>query len=187
MEGNFAELSTERARLANALDEANERREHEITTQRMRFDALQARATASEKLLGEAREHLLARADEIRTYDRRAPANLRWNVTACRRAWRISKANASSASPNSRNVDEARATLVERTVAPRSRLYRQGSWTISASNYACPAAQPRFGNCSSVGFPQRALSRWPSEANPKSLGSSAKRRAAGVSSGYSRP
>lgn len=65
MEGNFAELSTERARLANALDEANERREHEITTQRMRFDALQARATASEKLLGEAREHLLARADEI--------------------------------------------------------------------------------------------------------------------------
>ena len=38
----------------------------------MRFDALQARASASEKLLGEAREHLLARADEIRTYDRRA-------------------------------------------------------------------------------------------------------------------
>lgn len=185
--GQFCRAEYRTARLANALDEANERREHEITTQRMRFDALQARATASEKLLGEAREHLLARADEIRTYDRRAPANLRWNVTACRRAWRISKANASSASPNSRNVDQARATLVERTVAPRSRLYRQGSWTISASNYACPAAQPRFGNCSSVGFPQRALSRWPSEANPKSLGSSAKRRAAGVSSGYSRP
>ena len=32
---------------------------------------LQARATATEKLLGEAREHLLARADEIREYDRR--------------------------------------------------------------------------------------------------------------------
>ena len=38
----------------------------------MRFDALQARASASEKLLGDAREHLLARADEIRIYDRRA-------------------------------------------------------------------------------------------------------------------
>lgn len=115
--GQFCRAEYRTARLANALDEANERREHEITTQRIRFDALQARATASEKLLGEAREHLLARADEIRTYDRRAPANLRWNVTACRRAWRISKANASSASPNSRNVDQARATLVERTVA----------------------------------------------------------------------
>jgi hypothetical protein len=38
----------------------------------MRFDALQARAAASEKLLGEAREYLLGRADEIRTADRRA-------------------------------------------------------------------------------------------------------------------
>ncbi len=72
VEGNFAELSTERARLANAIEEGNERHEHELTTQRMRFDALQARAAASEKLLGEAREHLLARADEIRVYDRRA-------------------------------------------------------------------------------------------------------------------
>ena len=57
VEGNFAELNTERTRLTPALDEANERHEHEVTTQRMRFDALQARASASEKLLGEAREH----------------------------------------------------------------------------------------------------------------------------------
>ena len=72
VEGNFAELSTERTRLASAFDEAKERHEHELTTQRMRFDALQARASASEKLLGDAREHLLARADEIRIHDRRA-------------------------------------------------------------------------------------------------------------------
>ena len=71
VEGNFAEISTERARLVSALDEANERHGHELTSQRMRFDTLQARATASEKLLGEAREHLLARADDIRDYDRR--------------------------------------------------------------------------------------------------------------------
>ena len=72
VDGTVAELNTERARLVSALDESNERHEHELTTQRMRFDALQARASASEKLPGEAREHLLARADEIRTYDRRA-------------------------------------------------------------------------------------------------------------------
>jgi len=72
VEANFAELNTERARLVSALDEVNERHEHELTSQRMRFDTLQARATATEKLLGEAREHLLARADEIREYDRRS-------------------------------------------------------------------------------------------------------------------
>ena len=63
--------TTERARLANALEEANERHEHERNSQRIRLDALQARVGATEKLLGEAREHLLARADEIRDYDRR--------------------------------------------------------------------------------------------------------------------
>ena len=71
VEANNAELGNERARLAMALDEANERHEHELTTQRMRFDALQARAQSTEKLLVEAREHLLARANELRDYDRR--------------------------------------------------------------------------------------------------------------------
>jgi crescentin len=37
----------------------------------MRLDALQARATSTENLLVEAREHLLARAEDIRAYDRR--------------------------------------------------------------------------------------------------------------------
>jgi chromosome segregation ATPase len=71
VEANFAEINTERSRLATALDEANERHEHEMTSQRMRFEALQARAAASEKLLAEAGDHLLARAEEIREYDRR--------------------------------------------------------------------------------------------------------------------
>jgi crescentin len=71
VEANYAETNTERARLSTALDEANERHEHERNSQRIRFDALQARIAATEKLLGEAREHLLARADEIRSYDRR--------------------------------------------------------------------------------------------------------------------
>jgi chromosome segregation ATPase len=72
VEANYAELSTERSRLASAIEEANERREHELTSQRMRFDALQARAAATDKLLVEAREHLLARAEELRTSDRRS-------------------------------------------------------------------------------------------------------------------
>ena len=71
VEANNAELGNERARLAMALEEANERNSHELTSQRMRFDALQARAQSTEKLLVEAREHLLAKANELRDYDRR--------------------------------------------------------------------------------------------------------------------
>jgi len=116
VEGNFAELSTERARLASALDEANERHEHELTTQRMRFDALQARAAASEKLLGEAREHLLARADEIRTYDRRA-GELALERDALQA--RIAELEAERVQRESefKEVDQARATLMERSAA----------------------------------------------------------------------
>lgn len=71
VEANFAEVSSERARLVGALDDANERHVHELTNQRARFDALQARTASTDKLLGEAREHLLARAEDIRGYDRR--------------------------------------------------------------------------------------------------------------------
>ena len=116
VEGNFAELSTERARLANAIEEGNERHDHELTTQRMRFDALQARAAASEKLLGEAREHLLARADEIRTYDRRA-GELALERDALQA--RVSDLEAERIQRESefKEVDQARATLMERSAA----------------------------------------------------------------------
>ncbi len=71
VEANFAELNSERARLARALEEANERNEHDRANQRTRFEALQSRAGATEKLLGEARGHLLVRAEEFRDCDRR--------------------------------------------------------------------------------------------------------------------
>jgi chromosome segregation ATPase len=71
VEANFVEVNTERSRLVTALDEANEHHQHELTSQRMRLEALQARATATDTLLGEAREHLLGRAEDIREYDRR--------------------------------------------------------------------------------------------------------------------
>ena len=116
VEGNFAELNSERTRLAATFDEAKERHAHELTTQRMRFDALQARATASEKLLGEAREHLLARADEIRTYDRRA-SELALERDALQT--RIADLETERIQRDSQftEVDQARATLLERSAA----------------------------------------------------------------------
>lgn len=71
VEGNFAEVSSERGRLAAALDEAHERNGHELTSQRLRYEALQARAAATDNLLIEARDHLQKRAEEIREIDRR--------------------------------------------------------------------------------------------------------------------
>ena len=116
VDGTVAELNTERARLTAALDEANERHEHEATTQRMRFDALQARASASEKLLGEAREHLLARADEIRTYDRRA-GELALERDALQARVADLEAERIQRESQFKEVDQARATLIERSTA----------------------------------------------------------------------
>ena len=74
VEANFAELDNERVRLAGAFEEANERHAQERGNQHTRFEALQARAATIEKLLGEARDHLTARAEEMRGYDKRMNA-----------------------------------------------------------------------------------------------------------------
>lgn len=70
-EASINEASIERARLITSIDEINERHGRELSGQSMRFDSLQARATTLEKVVGDARELLLARAEQIREYDRR--------------------------------------------------------------------------------------------------------------------
>jgi crescentin len=70
-EATLNEASIERARLVTTIDEINERHERERSGQKMRFDSLQARAATLEKVVADARELLLARAEQIREYDRR--------------------------------------------------------------------------------------------------------------------
>src|SRR6185437_8813073 len=70
-EAAINEASIERARLVTTLDETNERHERERAGQNMRFDSLQSRATTREKVVSDARELLLARAEQIREYERR--------------------------------------------------------------------------------------------------------------------
>jgi crescentin len=114
VEANFVEVNTERSRLVSALDEANERHEHEITSQHMRFEALQARATATENLLGEAREHLLARAEDIREYDRRI-GEMAMERDALHT--RVSELEAERIQRESEltEIDQARTTFMERS------------------------------------------------------------------------
>ncbi len=116
VEGNFAELSNERTRLARALEEATERYEQELTSQRMRVEALTSRAAASDKLLGEAREHLLGKAEEIRDYDRRLTEQ-----TMARELLeaKLAEAEAERITRDSRitELDSQRTTLSERAGA----------------------------------------------------------------------
>jgi len=116
VEANFAELSNEQSRLVHAFDEAKERHDHELTSQRMRCESLQARTAATEKLLGEAREHLLARAEEIRGYDRHT-GELAMERDAL--AARVAELEADRLRRDSEyaEVERSRDTLMERSAA----------------------------------------------------------------------
>ncbi len=70
-ETNLTEVQTERSRLAAALDEANHAHREQINLLNSRLEALRARGTMTDKLLEEARRALMARAEEMRTFDRR--------------------------------------------------------------------------------------------------------------------
>jgi chromosome segregation ATPase len=71
METSLAEAQAERARLSASLDEANHKHADVMNQQNSRFEALKARATLTENLLDEARQTMMARAEEIRTFERR--------------------------------------------------------------------------------------------------------------------
>lgn len=70
-ETSLAETQAERTRLSAALDEAKHKHVDEMNLQMSRFQALQARTGLTESLLEEARQTLIARADEIRSFERR--------------------------------------------------------------------------------------------------------------------
>jgi len=68
---NLAEVQAERARLSAALDDANHAHREETNLLNSRLEALQARGALTENLLEDARRALVARAEEMRTFDRR--------------------------------------------------------------------------------------------------------------------
>jgi crescentin len=114
VEANFTEASTERSRLVATLDEVNERHAHELSNQHMRFDALQARATSTENLLVEAREHLLARAEEIRNYDR-STGEIALERDALHSRVADLEADRIQRESQLNEIDQARTSLMERS------------------------------------------------------------------------
>jgi crescentin len=116
IEANFTELSADRARLAQALDEERQRHQNETRAVQARLEALQTRAITTEKLLDEARAALLARAEEIRTFERRAiEANLTRNALESRLSEMQTAESQRNAELN--DAEQARMALNERVAA----------------------------------------------------------------------
>ncbi len=169
LEANFAELSLERTRLAGALDEANERNEHERSNQRTRFEALQARAAATEKLLGEAREHLIARAEEIRDYDRRmAAVSLERDAIQSR----VSDLEADRIKRESefKELEQNKATLIDRTAA-LARAFTAKEAALERAEQTVAALNARVEALESA----RAADRLTAEQAIEELGAALKR------------
>lgn len=121
IELNYAEAHSERTRLAAAIEESNERHQSELNMQIMRYDALKARAATTDRLLDEARQTLMQRAEEIRGFERRMV-----ELTLVRNAIE-SKLSETEAAKNEREIkirdlDAARAALNDRLEAMNKSL-----------------------------------------------------------------
>ncbi|HVV60403.1 MAG TPA: hypothetical protein VHD14_01460 [Pseudolabrys sp.] len=136
VEANFTEANTERSRLATMLDEIKERHENELSTQRMRFEALQARSASTEKLLGEAREHIMARTEEIRAYDRRLAEAMLVRDTLSTRFAEL-EAEHTQYEAKIKEFEQSQSTLLDRNAA----LARALNGKESALNRAGEAIQ----------------------------------------------
>jgi crescentin len=115
-ENSLAEVTSERGRLSAALEEATERHSGELTKQQMRFDALQARSNATDRLLTEAREHLSARGEDARIMERRLSETTLERDTL---ATRVSAMEAEMLQREGglRDAEAARTALLERAGA----------------------------------------------------------------------
>jgi chromosome segregation protein len=136
LETALTAAESDRGRLTEAIDEMKEKCQNEVNVQRMRFDALNARSSATERLLDEARQALTARADDIRSYERRiAEATLVRNMIE----GKLGQIESGLAERDTqiRELEETRATLAERSAV----LTKAATTRESAFN----RAQERIG------------------------------------------
>jgi crescentin len=128
LETALSEAEAARTSLAETADETKEKHQSDLTTNRMRLDALQARAATTEKLLDEARQALAARAEEIRGYERRmSEATLVRNMIE----GKLGQIETGLAERDAqiRDLEQARATLTERNeVLNKAVATREGAY-----------------------------------------------------------
>lgn len=101
-------------KLTGAIDEANERRQSEGNSLNLRLEAMQSRATAAEKLLGEVRQSLIARTEENRQSERKVvEATVARNSTEKKLEQLLGSLQTQERQV--KDLESSRATLVERT------------------------------------------------------------------------
>lgn len=132
-------LTNERNRLAAILEETKERLGHELAGQRTRFEALQARALAGERLLGEAREHLITRAEQMSAKERRlGEIAVERDCLQARlseiEAERVSRESTMQALEEERNELREGAAALSRTIAGKDAALRRAEETIEMLN-----------------------------------------------------
>ena len=116
VEASFAEAYSERGRLTSALSEAKEQHQADHNNLNMRLDALQSRAATSERLLGEARQNLVARTEEVRAFDRKAVEATIGRNNAEKRLAQI-EASHEARERLIKDLEQSRAAITERAAA----------------------------------------------------------------------
>ncbi len=116
VESSFAEAYAERGRLSAALDESKEQHQAERNSLNMRLDALVSRAATAERLLGEARQNLLARTEEVRAFDRKSVEATISRNNAEKRLAQI-EASHEQRERQIKDLEQARIALTERNNA----------------------------------------------------------------------
>jgi chromosome segregation ATPase len=111
-ESALSEADAERQRLTTVLDDINQKHHSEIVSHRTNFETLQARAALTEKLLEEARQSLMGRAEEIRAFDRRLADATRTHTVIGEKLGLIEEALAER-NAKIKELEQARSALAE--------------------------------------------------------------------------
>jgi chromosome segregation ATPase len=108
----------------------------------MRFETLQARSAATEKLLVEAREHLMTRAEDIREHERRN-ADLARERDILQGRLADLEAERAQRDAQFRDVEQARATLMERG-ASLTRAFASKETALGQAEHTIAARDERI-------------------------------------------
>ena len=101
-------------KFTGAIDEANERRQTEGNALNLRLEAMQSRASAAEKLLGEVRQSLITRTEENRQSERKVvEATVARNSTEKKLEQLLGSLQTQERQV--KDLETSRATLVERS------------------------------------------------------------------------
>jgi chromosome segregation ATPase len=114
MDISLAAVENERATLATARDEANERHQSETYALNLRLEALRSRAATAEQLLAEVRQTLVARTEDIRVLERRVVEASIARTNTEKTVERLTSAR-DALDGKTRELEQGRASLMERS------------------------------------------------------------------------